>query len=84
MLLSPNEYPTGKRQQRFGFAKDIVLQDERACFTMQNRRFYEAKQWFLLCIDNEMVTPCFPFGGFLAPLLAFLHIYAELRNGGKY
>jgi hypothetical protein len=51
---------------------------------MQNRRFYEAKQWFLLCIDNEMVTPYFPFGGFLAPLLAFLHIYAELRNGGKY
>jgi len=41
--LSPNEYPTGKRQQRFGFAKDIVLQDERACFGLQLIKENEVK-----------------------------------------
>jgi hypothetical protein len=40
----------------FDIVKASVLHCKTGAFVVQNRRFYNAKQWVLQHVDKEMVT----------------------------
>jgi len=56
LLLFCKEYFNEKRNKYFRLAKEPILQRKSACFTAQNRHFYNAKQWVLQRIESKTVT----------------------------